>query len=226
MTVKTLIALFCVLPGSLAAQQAAAPAPVSVENEPLHHVVLKNDSVLVLHLTLPPGERTQFHIHSHDRVAIDLSTTSITQQTLNEPESPSSTTKPGDISAYAISEGPITHRVHNVGKVAFDVLDVELFQRPQTPSSSVAASVAAENPSARVYKWVLGPGATSGMHTHKRPYLIVSATALNLKMTAPGGESMSHELKPGEFHWVDTEVTHELVNAGSAEGQILEVELK
>jgi hypothetical protein len=41
------------------------------------------------------------------------------------------------------------------------------------------------------------------MHTHKRPYLIVAATPLNLKMTAPDGQSFTEKLKPGDFHWVD-----------------------
>jgi len=64
------------------------------------------------------------------------------------------------------------------------------------------------------------------MHTHVRPYLIVSAKGFTLKMTAPDGQSTSHEVKPGEFHWVNTTVTHSLANVGSTEGQIVEIELK
>ena len=56
--------------------------PVPVEDEPHHHVVLKNEFVLVMHVTLAPGESTLFHTHSHDRVAVDLSDTRITQQKL------------------------------------------------------------------------------------------------------------------------------------------------
>jgi mannose-6-phosphate isomerase-like protein (cupin superfamily) len=64
------------------------------------------------------------------------------------------------------------------------------------------------------------------MHSHVRPYLIVSAKGFTLKMTAPDGQSTAHEVKPGEFHWVNTKVTHSLANAGSTEGQIVEIELK
>ncbi len=49
----TLCAL-CALMGIAVAQQA----PVPVEQEPHHHVVLKNDSVIVTHVTIPPGEST------------------------------------------------------------------------------------------------------------------------------------------------------------------------
>src|SRR5580692_9486332 len=55
-TMKTHLAFFFFLSCVFASQEASAP--VLVENEPLHHVVLKNESVVVLHLTLPAGERT------------------------------------------------------------------------------------------------------------------------------------------------------------------------
>lgn len=224
MTAKTYSVVFLFSSFVFAAQEASAPVPV--ENEPLHHVVLKNESVVVIHLTLPPGERTLYHTHSHDRVAIPLSSTSITQQVLNEKEGPSSRSEPGSFSALTLAGSSYTHRVHNVGANPYDVLDVELLVRPQLPSPVTATTVAAENPSARIYNWVLAPGATSAMHAHARPYLIVAVTGFTLKMTAPDGQSITHEIKRGDFHWVDTKVTHTLANTGSAEGQIVEIELK
>ncbi len=203
-----------------------ASAPILVEDEPLHHTVLKNDSVRILHLILPPNERTLYHTHTHDRVAVDLSSTSITQQNLNEQEGSPSPTSPGDFSAITLVGNSFTHRVHNVGSAPFDVIDVEIQQRPETPSATPAASVAGENPSARIYKWILGPGSASPMHTHARPYLSVSVIAFNLKMASPDGQSFSHEVKPGDFHWVDTEVTHSLSNVGNTQGCIIEIELK
>jgi quercetin dioxygenase-like cupin family protein len=221
---KTCSALLFCSSFMFAAQEALAPVPV--ENEPLHHVVLKNDAVVVIHLVLPPGERTLYHIHSHDRIAIPLSSTSITQQVLNEKEGLPSPSGPGTFSALTLSGSSYTHRVHNVGANPYDVLDIELLNRPPSPSPVTAAAVAAENPSARIYNWVLAPGAISAMHTHARPYLIVATTGFTLKMTAPDGQSLTHELKRGDFHWIDSKVTHTLANSGSAEGQILEIELK
>ena len=224
MTAKTYSVVFLFSSFIFAAQDVTAP--VLVENEPLHHVVLKNESVVVVHLTLPPGERTLYHTHTHDRVAIPLSSTSITQQVWNEKEGPPSRSEPGTFSALTLAGSSYTHRVHNVGTSPYDVLDVEFLVRPQSPSPVTAATVAAENPSARIYNWILAPGATSAMHTHVRPYLIVAVTGFTLKMTAPDGQSIKHEINRGDFHWVDAKVTHTLANAGSAEGQIVEVELK
>ena len=210
-----------VLSTFVAAQQSAVP----VEEESHHHVVLKNESVMVVRVKLFPGESTLFHTHSHDRVAIDLTSTTITRQKSGEPESASELTKPGDVAASE-SRGPYTHRVHNAGTVEFEALDVELLHRPATASGAAAGKVEAENPSARVYKWTLAPGAASAMHTHERPYLIISATPLALKMTDQEGKSLTHEVKAGDVHWVDAKVTHSLANEGTTAGTIVEVELK
>ena len=207
-----------------ATQEASAPVPV--EQEPHHRLVLKNDNLLVLRVILQPGESSAYHVHSVDDVAVWLGNTSAAQQLPNEPESAPVEQKLGNITLRTLRETPFTHRVHNVGKGLFDVLDVEILQRPERPSSAVAGPVAGENPSARVYKWTLAPGGATPMHTHERPYLIVAATGFNLKMTAPDGQSAAHEIKPGDFHWVTSKVTHSLANAGTSEGQIVEIELK
>jgi len=204
---------------------AAQQSPVPVEQEPHHHLVLKNDSVVVLRVKLLPGESTLFHTHLHDRVAVHLSDATITQQKQGEPVSAPQVAKPGDV-VVSESNGAYTHQVNNVGNSAFEVLDVELLRRPTQASGPAAAKVEAENPSARVYKWTLAPGSTSAMHTHERRYLIISATSLMLKMTDPEGKSFTHEVKAGDVHWVDAKVTHSLANEGTTAGQIIEIELK
>ena len=152
--------------------------------------------------------------------------TNLAQQKLNEPEGPSTLIEPGSISASTTDGTPWIHRVHNLGPGVFDVLDIEFLQRPGQPSASLAGSVVAENPSARIYKWILAPGVTSPMHTHNRPYLIIAVNNMPLKMTAPDGQSFSHEIQAGDFHWVDSKVTHSLTNEGATQGQIVEIELK
>lgn len=210
----------------LAAQKSTDPAPVPVEQEPHHHTLLKNDYVVVLHVTIPEGERTLYHIHSHDRFSVDLTSTNISLQDWNEAEGPSIAANPGRITNATEGASPVIHRVHDLGPGTYEVLDIELLQRPAQPSTAIAAPVVAENPSARVYSWNLAPGAVSTMHTHTRPYLIIAVTGMPLKMTAPDGQSFAHEVHPGGFHWVDSQVTHSLANEGALPGQIIEVELK
>jgi quercetin dioxygenase-like cupin family protein len=225
-SMKSHLVAFLGISGILTAAQTANITSVPVEDEPLHKVMFKNESVTVIHVTLAPGQTTLYHSHTHDRVAVDLSTTSIAQQKINEAEGRATPTKPGNVSALTLTEASYTHRVHNVGTAPYEVLDIEPARRPETPSPDAAATVAAENPSARVYSWVLAPGATTPMHTHMRPYVIVSVTPINLKMSSPDGQSATHEVGTGDFRWVDARVTHNLSNAGSNPGQIIEVELK
>jgi hypothetical protein len=69
-------AAFLVQPAQVSG--AAPPAPqnspevVPMDKEPHHHVLFRNEFIEVIHATIPPGESTLFHTHSHDRVGFDL----------------------------------------------------------------------------------------------------------------------------------------------------------
>lgn len=217
-------AIVLALAGVALWQQATLPVPV--EQEPHHHVVLKNDSVLVTHVVIPPGEATLYHTHSYDRAAIHLTNNMVTLQQPNQAESEQMPAKIGEISASTRKGDPLTHRVRNAGPGPFEVIDVEFLQRPAQPSVAEAAKVAAENPSARIYNWVLAPGVSSPQHTHERPYLIIAVNTVRLKMTGADGKSSIHEVKAGDFHWVDSKITHTLINDGTTQGQMVELELK
>jgi hypothetical protein len=72
-----------------------------------------------------------------------------TEQLLGKAEQPASTSRVGEVYAESLSNGPYTHRVHNLGNGLMDKFHVELFKRPAQPSTHAAAPVAAENASAR-----------------------------------------------------------------------------
>lgn len=205
----------------LMAQQASVP----VDQEPMHKIVLKNASVEVLQVTIPTGQSTLFHTHAHDGAVVYLADAEIR---IDVPGMPSEVRHPypGDVSAPGYSKAPFTHRVNNIGKRPFEALDIEFLKAPGGKAAKPIATPAAENESARVYKWDLAPGASSPQHTHERPYLIIAATTVDLRMTAPDGNSLRHVVKPGDFHWVDSAVTHTLINEGKSPGVIVEVELK
>ena len=200
--------------------------PVPVIDEPYHHVKLKNDDVIVIRAILPPGEQTAYHIHSCDRTGVELSTNTTRSQRLGEAEDAPLNGAPGYVFSDSCTDKPLIHRVHNTGNTTMDVIDIELLHRPEHASTTAAATPVAENPSMRAYRWVLAPGSASAMHTHTRPYLIVAVTPMQLKMTAPDGQSRSEEVKAGDFHWVNVPVTHSLGNTGMTQGQIVEFELK
>jgi len=205
---------------------AQTTEPVPVDQEPHHHVLLNNDDVLILRCTLQPGERTFYHTHSYDSIAVELAHATVIQQKWGSTETAADEVHPGELSVRILKGETYTHRISNIGQAEFDVFDVEVLRPSAHPSAALAGTVAVENPGARAYKWTLAPGSVTPMHTHERPYIIVAATAFPLKMIAPGGQSMTHDIKPGDFHWVTSKVTHSLTNEGKIEAQIIEIELK
>ena len=208
---------------------AGAPAPdaaVPVEQEAQHKTVLKNDYVQVFRVTLAPGTSTGMHIHTHDDAAVRLSEATSTMDTPGQAETAPDTKVAGFVSARNNETKPFTHRVHNVGATPYDVLDVQILKRPDGPAADPIRPPDAENPQMRVYRFELAPGAQSAAHTHARPYLLVAATPMNLKIADRVRATMAQAVKTGEFYWVEARVTHTLVNVGPETGVLVEFELK
>ena len=209
-----------------AGAEVEQPPAVPVEQEPLHKLVLKNDYVIALHVTIAPGQSTRLHTHSHDGAAIRLTEATVGSDVPGRGPTAPQAVRPGDVSVAAYAKRPLTHRVSNVGRTTFEVIDLEFLERPDGPATAPLAPPAAENDTARAYRWPLGPGESTPPHTHERPYVIVAATPMNLRMTAPDGAAMEHPVEAGDVHWVDGKVTHVLTNRGAEPGVIVEVELK
>jgi quercetin dioxygenase-like cupin family protein len=221
--VKKLILIAVLLSAGMAvAKEKAVPA----DQEPLHNVVLKNDYVEVMRLTIPPGRSTQWHTHANDRVVVILSEASVNEDVPGKNLTQALNASAGDVFTVANAGLPLTHRINNSGKTVFEAVDVELLQRPEGPAAEQIVIPVAEGPSFSIYRYALAPGASTSQHTHSRPYLIIAAAPMQLLMKAPDGSSMEHPLKAGDFHWIDSKVTHSLINNGKESGTIIEVELK
>jgi quercetin dioxygenase-like cupin family protein len=210
----------------MAAPSSAEDGAVPVEQEPEHKTVLKNDYVQVFRVSLAPGKASGMHIHAHDDAAVRLSTATVTSDSPGMPAGAPESRAAGFVSARKNEPTALTHRVRNVGDTPFDVLDVQILKRPDGPEAPPISSPAAENPQMRVYRYELAPGTGSAQHTHARPYLLVAATDMNLRMTSPDGGSMAHPVKAGELHWVEAAVTHTFFNEGKESGVLVEFELK
>lgn len=204
----------------------AGDAAVPVEQEPYHRSVFKNDYVQAFRVTLQPGETTLMHTHVHDDAAVRLSEATVASDRPGEPLGPPEEVRPGFVSARDNEAKPTTHRVHNIGKTPFDVVDVQVLQRPPGPESDAISEPVAENPKMRAYRYEIAPGASTPQHAHKRPYLLVAATGVDLRMTSPDGRTTDHPVQPGDMHWVEAAVTHAFANLGTSKAILVEIELK
>ncbi|MFI5181920.1 MAG: hypothetical protein ACHQPI_11050 [Thermoanaerobaculia bacterium] len=210
----------------LAAMSSPQDGAVPVEDEPRHKTIFKNDYVQAFRVTLEPGMATRMHIHAHDDAAVRLSTATVASDSPGQPVGSAEPVPAGSVSARDNEAKPYTHRVHNIGTTMFDVIDVQILRRPPGPAVPAISLPAAENAKMRVYRYQLRPGAATAQHAHARPYLLVAATPIDLRMTSPDGTSMEHAVKAGGMHWVDSTVTHTLMNRGTENAILVEFELK
>jgi hypothetical protein len=213
---------------ALAQALPAAPpeAAVPVEQEPAHRVVFRNDYVIAILATIPAGETTGWHTHSHDGAAVRLTAGVVTDTVPGRSPGAPLHPRAGDVSVASRAKAPLTHRVGNVGQTTYEVADFEFLKRPDGPPTPAIAPPAAENETARVYRWDIPAGGATARHTHERPYVILAVTPMPLKMTGPDGSAMEHPVTAGDMHWVDARVTHTLANTGTSPGIIVEVELR
>ena len=115
-----------------------------------------------------------------------------------EPEAPPDAMKVGDVvSSESKGHTPISLIS---GAVDFEVLDVELLHRPTTSRSRRREGRSLRIPARPALQVDAGPGTTSAMHTHERPYLVLLGDSAPAEDDRPKGESMTHEVKPGDFH--------------------------
>ena len=115
-------------PSEAAVKQPVAGETIPVEQEPHHHVLFRNQYVCVLDVQIPPGESLLFHKHSYDNLSVRISG-GLIQNQMEGSEWPAATeVKPGAVVFAEASKKPYTHRVKNLGKSVYHVIDVELLQ--------------------------------------------------------------------------------------------------
>lgn len=221
MTTTALIGVFALLASMSSRQDAAVP----VEEEPDHRTVFKNDYVQAFRVTLEPGRSLLMHTHSRDDAAVRLSTATVAVDTPGQPLGPPESRQIGSVSARDNAANPLTHRVHNIGTTVFDLVDVQVLSRPAGPAAPAISTPAAENATMRVYRYELGPGASTVGHAHARPYLLVAATDVGLRVTS-GEASTEHADKAGDMRWIESAGNHVLTNAGTGTAILVEFELK
>jgi quercetin dioxygenase-like cupin family protein len=100
--------------------------PIPVEREPHHRWIFENQYVRVLDVVLAPGQSTLFHTHSHDSIAVRLTDSTVREQPFGKEWRAPSKLLPGQSRYMQGTQEPYTHRIENIGKTLFHVIDIEL----------------------------------------------------------------------------------------------------
>jgi quercetin dioxygenase-like cupin family protein len=204
---------------------------VPVYREPLHHLAYENPLVRVLDVRVPAGDTTLYHTHADLIVGAVITDARNTEELLGAPplsaEPADTASVPGTILDNWDRTLPYTHRVINVDSVAFHYVIAELrapsgIDAPVLPNTSTMQLVR-EGPLARVYRVILTPGESTGMHRHAQPGLTLQIGAGTLHFEgdpalASGGSG------PGSWWWYGPGRAHAIQNSGTKPIEVVEID--
>ncbi len=224
------------LAGGLFAQ---APAMITMDQEPHHHLSLKNDYVKVFRVEVAPGDSIRMHSHDHDTIAIAIGDQMVT---VGYPDKPAVHQKNPDGQLRLQKTG----YVHSTGVdpgAAYHTVAVELIQ-PQGNPRNLCAAVMAGQP-------LNCPTPTAGAASEKfagEPEFQSDETLVQLArvpagqkltigdlkcfelivaldpgtLSAGAGGPKDQALHPGDFVWfVNGGPSHTFTNNGKTEARIV-----
>ena len=221
-------AIFLLLFASM--QLFAQDAPVPIEKEPRHKLVFENDLVRIFDTRIPVNDVSQFHTHSFDSAFVCIDGAETQSEELGKPIQTRPPFKPGDTWYRPHSTAPLTHRVSNLGKTDFRVLDVELRQ-PLVQSDVAITKLPKEfvllldNDRVRVSRLALSPGAKTPEHTLTRPALFVIVQASKAVFNFPRERRLT-DYDPGDYFFAPGKLERFIGNFGDKVLEVVQIEIK
>lgn len=177
-------------------------AQVPVHEEPRHHVVFQNKAIRMLNVLIPPGDTSQYHIHTTPSVFIFFTSTTTGSQ-LQGKSASSGTSAAGHILFENLASPHIrVHRVWNSDKDTFHVMDIELLSKDtgflQEPLSLPELKLEVDTAWIRAYRLSLSKGNEFMLKDKAQSFTLVSLNNAEMQ-TEQGGKSGRQTVQPGTF---------------------------
>ena len=189
----------------------AAPPARAVEYASYHVPMFSNDYVTVLNVFIPSKRESGYHRHSLDSIAVLMSDSTRTNQTLGAEPIARPLQPRGTVSFTPYASGPLVHTVAVQGDPPFHNIVVELLDaKPSGFSPGTRGqpyTVVLDNERARVWRLVLEPGQTAAAITQAAP---------GVRVVVDGGE----------LYWQEAGGTRAVRNVGTTRIELVEIELK
>jgi len=130
-------------------------AQVQVSKEPRHKKVLENKYIRLLDVRIPPGDTSQFHIHSTPSLFLHFTNTNVCVQIKGQ-DWVRSQNIAGTASYRSFLNDTVVHRVSNCDTVPFHVTDIEILSpyKPTTQLKPLPFTVLFENEKAFAYRLI------------------------------------------------------------------------
>ena len=203
---------------------------VPVYEEPRHRLVFANEDMMIINVSVPPGDTTLYHTHSHPTAYVVFTAARVRLQTLGEDWvelDPEQAPKAGDI-IYREDylKTPLTHRAENLDEIPFQVLGVINRGRgnKSSPESRVDNAPEPESPWFRVYRFDLAGGRGTDVHHHAHPVVVVQVND-GKSVVIENDWPTAEKTVGGTWSWHRGGIEHSLVNSGEAEVELIEIEV-
>jgi quercetin dioxygenase-like cupin family protein len=206
--------------GALSSQSAP---PIPVDQEPRHRVMLADDRLRVLEVSIPAGDTSLNHQHDFDLVTINIENGPT--RTFSSPDGWSAV-RPREVGGVNVAEytgRSSAHVVQNVGDRAYRLTGVENLKTGEWSSHAAIAEpgvrVITESRAFRAYQVDLIRDRRA-THVHQVPVVVTL-----LEGRAMEGRAEGRPLeRPGEWRVVPAGVVHELATDTGA--RIIEIEVR
>ncbi len=201
---------------------------VLVHEEPLHHLVFQNEEIRILNVLIPPGDTTQYHIHTTPSLFIRLSNTTTVAQNQGG-NTTSGRSIAGTILFENLSElNTRNHRVWNVDKDTFNVIDVELLLKDKVfdkvPLNMPNLILEIDTNWVRAYRLTLLEGTEFRIKNKKQLMVLVSLNGATLQ-TKQNGKTRLQTLKQGSYFIIKKRQLFSIKNTSNKNASFILVEL-
>ncbi len=191
---------FCLL--VLICKISVLQSQVLVHEEPRHRPVFHNNEIRILDVLIPPGDTTQFHIHHTPSVFINFTSTNTGSQLHGKEAVRNRSTAGRILFENLAAPNTRTHRVWNLDKDTFHVIDVELlYEAPgfaDAPLSMPGLKLETDTAWVRAYRLTLEKGKEFMLNNKKQAWLLVSLSASGIE-TKQGEKLQQQTIKAGSF---------------------------
>ena len=187
---------------------------VPLEQEPQHQLKFQNQHVRLFDVLLPPGYFGVWHSHIYDGVFVNIEAASTRAQDLGAEPADRAPRIIGETYFYNYTKKPKVHRVANIDKVAYRVVDTEILRNCgdfAPVKDGAGQTLILENDRVRVTRIMIGPGEKIALHPPCG--MLVAVGGGKLAFHSPGGEELV-TLNPAGFKWRDTTAALEFTNVG------------
>jgi hypothetical protein len=212
-----------------AAAPQSTPAAIPVEEAPYHVPVFRNEHVTVLNVFIPSKRDSGYHRHSLDTIAVLMSDTARTNQTLGAEPVARAAQPRGAVTFTPYAREPLVHTVTIQGDAPFHNIVIELNSASHggfAPSTRDGYTQVLDNARVRAWRLSLEPGQAAPPVTQSAPGIRVVVDGGELVESIPGRPARGMAPRSGDFYWQEAGTTRTVRNVSTTRIELVEIELK